>query len=441
MGLRAQATSLAVLHAADVIQPLILLPYAARVLGPPHFGEYAYALSIGQITGTLVDYGFHWTAQREAAAARHEPARIAEILADVYVTKTLLGLLVTVLAFVAADSVLTLSEPILLSVMVTAAGSILFPAWLFVAIERAWQATVGVVVARILALIAFVGMVRSPADLDIAVATQAGIPLISGVATLPFVMAFGIGGFRSVTPSRIVMQLRSGWRGFLFTFVDRALMTLPVPLVEHFGGFAVAGQYSIAEKFVSATRPFFRMMSETFLPRVAYYAKHDPAAGITLIWRSSSTLVIGAFMSLSLYFVAPYLIVRLFGSGYADAIPIVRMMAVLPLLMNVNICTSNLYMFNYGHERAWAFLTIIGLGVFLALAYLLPGRMLNPAFGVVVALIAREAVVLVVSAGFFLKFVAGHAGVAPHDAVRAAPTRAPPPLATPRWGVRRGSER
>ncbi|MBV8661647.1 MAG: oligosaccharide flippase family protein, partial [Hyphomicrobiales bacterium] len=275
MGLRAQATSLAVLHAADVIQPLILLPYAARVLGPPHFGEYAYALSIGQITGTLVDYGFHWTAQREAAAARHEPERISEILAEVYITKTLLALLVTTLVFVAADSVITVSKPILLTVVVTSAGSILFPAWLFVAIERAWQATVGVVVARLLALIAFVAVVKSPADLSLAVATQAGIPLISGVATLPFVIAFGLGGFRTVTPSRIAMQLRAGWRGFLFTFVDRALTTLPVPLVEHFGGFAVAGQYSIAEKFVSATRPFFRMMSETFLPRVAYYAKHD----------------------------------------------------------------------------------------------------------------------------------------------------------------------
>ena len=62
-------------------------------------------------------------------------------------------------------------------------------------------------------------------------------------------------------------------------------MTLPIPLVGHFSGYIAAGEYSIAEKFVSATRPFFRVMSDTFLPRVAFQARHDPEAGLTLIWR------------------------------------------------------------------------------------------------------------------------------------------------------------
>ncbi|HEY1945151.1 MAG TPA: oligosaccharide flippase family protein [Roseiarcus sp.] len=449
MGLRAQASNLAVLHAADVLQPLLLLPYAARVLGPEHFGQYAYALSIGQIASTVVDYGFHWTAQREAASARHEPATLAAILAEVCVTKMVLLLVVTLVGLAAADSFLALSKPMFLSVMLISVGSIMFPAWLFIGLERAWQAAIGVVVARVLALIAFFAMVKSPGQLDIAVATQAAIPLISGVVTLPFLVAFGLGGFRSVSLSRIAAQLRNGWRGFLFTFVERALMTLPVPLVEHFGGYAAAGQYSIAEKFVSATRPFFRVMSETFLPRVAFYARHDPAAGIALVWRSLSTLIVGASLSLFLYFFAPYLILHLFGSGYSDAIPIVRTMAVLPVLMNANICTSNLYMFNFGHERAWAILTVIGLAVFLALAYILSRHMLNPSIGVVAAIIARESVVLVVSAAFFLKFAAGRARTpSPQSVAEALPSvaatrslRASAVLLAPRWGGQPRSER
>ena len=424
MGLRAQASSLAVLHAADVLQPLLLLPYAARVLGPEHFGQYAYAMSIGQIAATVVDYGFHWTAQREAAAARHDPVAIAAIFADVFATKLALCILVTLVGLAAADSVLALSRPMLLSVMIGSVGSIIFPVWLFIGLERAWQAAVGVVVARVAALVCFVAMVRSPDQLEFAVATQSAITFVSGVVTFPFVMAYGFGGFKSLTVARIAAQLRSGWKGFLFSFVERALMTLPVPIVQHFGGYEVAGQYSIAEKFVSATRPYFRMVSETFFPRVAYYARHNPAAGIALIWKTSSSLLVGAALSLFLFFGSPYLILFLFGAGYSDAIPIVRLMAVLPVLMNANICTSNLYMFNYGHERAWAILTVVGLAIFLALSYLLSGRVLNAAMSVVVAIIAREVVVLVVSTGFFLKFAASQARASVDQAVGEAPPSA-----------------
>lgn len=402
MSLRKQAASLAIMHAADVLQPLVILPYAGRVLGPLQFGHYAYAVSIGQLAATIVEYGFHWTAQRAAASARQEPAILASLFAEVAATKALLCLVVTLAGLAAADGLIALSKPMFLCAMLTSAGGILFPAWLFIALERAWQAAIAVVVARVLALVCFLMMVTSPDHIELAVAIQASVTVVSGVVSLPFLVPIGLGGFSSVTLSRVGLQLRNGWRGFLFSLVERAMMTLPVPFVEHFAGYIAAGQYSVAEKFVSATRPFFRLLSETFLPRVAYYANHDPAAGIALIRTSLSTLVIGATLSLFLFLIAPHVIIILFGEEFAGAIPIVRMMSILPVLMNANICTSNLYMFNFGHERAWAALTVSGLLIFLALAYVLCLNFANPAMAVAVAAIARECVVLVVSAGFFL---------------------------------------
>src|SRR5437588_12037247 len=112
MSLRKQAASLAIMHAADVLQPLLVLPYAGRVLGPLHFGQYAYVLSVGWLAATIVEYGFHWTAQ-----------------------------------------------PCFCAPMLTSVGGILFPAWLFIALERAWQAAIAVVVGRSLALVCFLTMV------------------------------------------------------------------------------------------------------------------------------------------------------------------------------------------------------------------------------------------------------------------------------------------
>jgi|SRR5215471_9741035 len=421
MSLRKQATSLALMHAADTLQPLLILPYAGRVLGPFEFGRFAYAMSIGALAATFVEYGFHWTAQRAAASAREEPTVLGSLVAEIAVTKSILCIAVTAVGLVLADSVLGLGKVLFLCTMLTSLGGILFPAWLFIGVERAWQAAVAVITARCLALVWFLAMVTSPDQLVAAVAIQSAIPVAAGLVSLPFVVPIGLGGFRGVTPSRIAKQLRGGWRGFLFSAVERALITLPVPLVGYFGGYVAAGQYSVAEKFVGATRPIFRVLSETFLPRVAYYANHDPAAGLALIRYAFPTLVIGAAFSLFLFLFAPYVIIILFGNEFSGAIPIVRLLSVIPLLVNVNILTSNLYMFNYGHERAWAALTVAGLLIFLALAYFLSLHFASPAAAVAVAAIARECVVLVVSAGFFLAF--GTARAAVPDTKRAVSPR------------------
>jgi O-antigen/teichoic acid export membrane protein len=404
MSLHKQATSVAIMHAADVLQPLIILPYAGRVLGAHNFGLFAYAVAIGQIASTLVEYGFHWTAQREAASARREPAVLSSLFADVVATKAVLFLVVTAIGFVVAEGFLAISKTLFLYTMLPAVGGILFPAWLFVALERAWQAAIAVVLARCLALFGFLVVVTSPDQYQLAVAIQGLIPIVTGLISLPFVIPIGFSGFRSVTLSRVGAQLRAGWRGFLFALVERALITLPVPLVGHFAGYVAAGQYSVAEKFVSAARPFFRVVLDTFLPRVAYYAKHDPVAGLALIRRTFLTLVLGVALGLCLYFIAPYFIIIFFGEEFSGAIPIVQLMSVIPVLMNANLCTSNLYMLNYGHERAWTFLNVLGLIVFLSVSFLLPSHLSDPAIGVVLGEIARECIVLVVSAGFFFRF-------------------------------------
>ena len=205
----------------------------------------------------------------------------------------------------------------------------------------------------------------------------------------------------SITPAGIRRQIVSGSRGFLYAFVERTSITLPVLLVGHYGGYTAAGQYSIAEKFIHATRPFFKIMCDTFLPRVAFYALHDPKAGLRLIWISLSTCAVGASLSVGLFVLAPYVISLIFGDLFAGAVPIVRLMSIIPLLVNLNLCTLNLYMFNYGHERAWSSLILASLLMFLVVAYLLLLALSNAAIAVAVAVITKEAIVLVVSAGFF----------------------------------------
>jgi len=400
MTLHKQAASLMILHAADVLQPLLILPYAGRVLGPSAFGQYAYTLALVQLANVVVDYGFYMTARRAAASVRDNPAAIRSLLAEVVAAKGVLCVAVALGASVIMGISEAIGPSVFLCILLATLGATFFPSWLFMALERPWQSAICVVTARFLALIAFFSLVKNPSQVDLASAIQASIPLVAAVVSLPFVLAIGLGGFKALRLGGVARQLKDGWRGFVSSLGVTAAIALPVPLVQHFSGFVAAGQYSIAEKLISAVRPVFRVISETLMPRVAYLAAHDPAKGLTLIWNSLWTLVVGGLLSLALYFLGPHVIILLFGSEFSGAIPLVHILYITPILLNISLCMSQLYMFNYGHERAWTALIVSGVITFLATSYLL-SYWLDGATAVAIGFVAGEGLVAVISTGFF----------------------------------------
>jgi O-antigen/teichoic acid export membrane protein len=400
MTLHRQAVSLAILQAAEILQPLLILPYAGRVFGAAAFGEYAYALILTQYGSLFVDYGFYFTSRRAAAAARHDPIAVKRLLAEVVTAKAVLCIGLALAGLAALSLVPSISLPMLLCVVIAAFGGTLSPTWLFIAIEQPWQAAVCVVTARGLALVAFLTMVTSPSDIYLAASIQAAIPLVSAVVGLPFVLKIGLSGFRSVTLQGVIMQLRQGWRAFISNLAFMAVILLQVPLVRHFAGFAAAGQYAVAERLISVARPVFRVILETLMPRVAYLAAHDPLKGLALVRRSLLTLVIGVSMSLVLYFAGPYAITLLFGADFSGSIPILHTLCIMPILINISLCTSDLYMFHFGYEKAWSVLIVAGLPVFLTTSYVL-SFWTNGALAVAFGVVASACLVALVSASFF----------------------------------------
>ncbi|HLM38525.1 MAG TPA: oligosaccharide flippase family protein [Microvirga sp.] len=401
MTLHRQAAGLTVMHAAEVVQPLLILPYAGYVLGPAAFGRYAYILALTQIASVIVDYGFTLTARRAAAPARHDPVVIRSLLAEIIAAKGILCLGVAVVALIAESFSSAIDMPTFICIMLSALGATLFPSWLFLGLERTWQAAIPVVAARVLALLGFFLLVRSPSDAGIAAAIQSAIPLACAIISLPYVLAIGMGGFRSLSLRRVFKQLQDGWGGFVSWLAQCVVSILPVPLVQHIGGFAAVGQYTIAERLISAARPVFGILQQTLMPRVAYLASHNPAQGLVLIWNSLWTLIIAVAMSLALYFIGPYVIIFLFGDEYTQAITLVRAMCVLPILMDLRICMADLYMFNYGYEKAWALLAVLSLVGFLVAVYVL-SYWTDGAMAVAISSVIGEGIAAVASTVFFL---------------------------------------
>jgi O-antigen/teichoic acid export membrane protein len=128
---------------------------------------------------------------------------------------------------------------------------------------------------------------------------------------------------------------------------------------------------------------------------------------LRLVWLSLSTTVIGLGLSLGLLIVAPMVIVPVFGESFAGTIPIVRLLAIVPLLLNLNACTSNLFMFNFGYDRAWSALNVAGLIVFVVASFLMLSVLPSATAAVSLAVVSKEALVFLVSASCLVTFTIG----------------------------------
>jgi glycosyltransferase involved in cell wall biosynthesis len=108
-------------------------------------------------------------------------------------------------------------------------------------------------------------------------------------------------------------------------------------------GAAPTGLYASSLKFVEfGVFPLVFLALATY-PNLSRYHRIDPAAFRRLgekLYRIS--LIGGGILGWGLVFVVPHLIVPLFGRSFADAVPILRLMAILGLIMAADIPASRM---------------------------------------------------------------------------------------------------
>jgi len=130
--------SLSLLQIANMLLPLVTLPYLVRVLGTEKFGLVIFAQSFAVFFNLFVEFGFNLSATREVAVHRKDEPKINAIFSGVMLIKVLLvlssflilSLLVFLIPRLHADwEIFLLSFGIVI-------GQALFPLWYFQGIEK-----------------------------------------------------------------------------------------------------------------------------------------------------------------------------------------------------------------------------------------------------------------------------------------------------------------
>ena len=319
---------------ATLVLPLLSIPFLARVLGPSALGELAAIQSLFATLGFLIEYGFNFSATRQAAIHQHDRDKLTEILGNVLGAKILLSLLFLLISLAVYFFVPVFrSHPTLFwlgFVGALAQGFNLM--WFYQGIEKlSLAATVDILCKSAYIALLFL-FVRSPRDLT----------LVIGFQSASFILSLLVNAFcsrqysnsLSLSFSGSLEALKEGSSMFLFrgmtlfyTTANSALLRLYVPA-------ATVAYYSNAERLTNVGFSAFAPLNQVFFPRLSYLVHHDFQEAKKFFRKCFYILTpLSIASAVIAYIASPLAVEILFGEEYSQTSDIFRILLInIPLI-------------------------------------------------------------------------------------------------------------
>jgi polysaccharide transporter, PST family len=367
------AASLYLVQACRKLLPLFILPYLARVLGPAGWGNVAYAQGVGEFIAIFVEFGFILSATRDLAQNKGSKGDCGRIAVGTFAAQGVLATIGVLVALAVSTRVplLRAHPKLLYAGLVYGVAQGMTPTWLFQGLERMTLASFLEIVSKVGALGAIFLFVHSPADDWKVLAFQSLAPVMSILAG--FWVAHVFLTLYVPTFDMVWGSIQAGWKMFLLRSGLATYSTANVLILAMFAPAGIVGYYASAEKVAKAVTGMLLPIRDAFYPRLSQLAAHSMKENQRLT-RISAYIEIGAGVFLSVAtFAGAHLIVRLlFGSSFTAAVPILQILALLPLVSSLS--------------DAIGFQTLLPAGKeLLVMAAILAGGLVNIVFAVILA--------------------------------------------------------
>jgi PST family polysaccharide transporter len=321
-------------QAANLIVPLVTLPYTSRVLGSDGFGLVAFAQGLSFVLGVIVGFGFEAWASREVAVALGDRPRLSALTAQVTGARLILSAAALVAAAVVylTSSVAGGRPEFVAMSWLAAASTGLTPWWFFIGHERVRLVTVIAVACRVAAAVLTFVLVHDPGDAWIVMA------LFTASAVLPAAVNTAR-MYRAVDPrwprlGPSLAAIRSSSPLFL-GIAGRSLYTgMNVVLLGFLASRTDVAHFSAAERVIRSCTGLLVPVALAMYPRVTrLYSSGDAGAARRLLRSGGQVMLAGATVAAALaVLLAPEIIRLVFGPEFAPGAELLRIMApILPI--------------------------------------------------------------------------------------------------------------
>jgi O-antigen/teichoic acid export membrane protein len=374
----------------NYLLPLIVLPYLLRVLGPAPYGAIVLAQSLCGYLTIFTDFGFNFSATRAVSLARHDSEALARILWSTLCAKTLLLLAgaVLLLPVVLAAPGLRARVALIGACSLQVLGSVLLPQWYLQGLERMRSLAVLQLVARVVSLLAVLLLVHSPQDVIVAAVALSLPALLAGVLSLLCLRRIAPVRWRCPAGADVLAALSDGWPLFLANAATSVYVITNPFLLGLLAGDTAVALYGVGHRVSLAAFSLLTPALQAVYPRASLLFGRSVDEGRAFMRRLLGWLATpAALLSLLLMGAAPLIVTAVGGRQYAGAVPVLRILGALPLiLMFATLAQMTLI----GLGRSRSLLQIYVLAAALSLLLLPPLAIRHQAVGAASSLLVVE---------------------------------------------------
>lgn len=369
---------------ANIIFPMLLFPYASRVLTPENYGRYSFALSIASYFVTLANLGVQSYGLRELARVKSHIGEFKREFSGIFLI-TLCSSIFSFLLYMAViyfTPGLQMERGLLLVMGLNVLLAFMNLDYLFMALENHKRRTMRLIVTRGISLIALLLFVRKPEDY-VFFALVMVIPEI-------LVKIADLNSIREYFTFRIGKKdLRKHMRPLLIIFFyilsQTAYMNLDSTMLGAIIGNESVGFYSVSIKMVKIVLPIIASLGVVLSPRIIENIKHGRESEVYRDMDFNLNFIF--FMTLPatllMFILSDNLIFILSGSKYLASIIPMRIMLPIIIFISISGFASSQVLIPTNNEKKVLKVALLGLGVNFLFNFLM-----IPKYGVIGAAVA-----------------------------------------------------
>lgn len=355
---------LSLLQIAGYVFPLITMPYLARVIGTEGFGKIAFATAVVVWFQTVADWGFNLTATRDVAQHRDDKEKVSQIFSNVLWARCLLTLISLCLLLVLIVIVPYFREnaAVILITFLMIPGQILFPDWMFQAIEKMKYTTIFNLLMKLLFTVSVFIFIHQEEDYLIQPLLSTGGYLVCGIGALYLILHKW--GYTLYRPRwyEMIKTIKGSTDVFINNIMPNFYNSCSVMLLGFFCGATANGLFDGGNKFPTIFYQFQSVLSRAFYPFLARRPdKHEFYAKLNI-----GTAIIGSIL---LVLVSPWIIRIIFGEDFEDSVIVMQILSVSVVFLAMSYTYGTNYLIIQHEEKNLRNLTFISsvLGICIAI--------------------------------------------------------------------------
>ena len=369
--------------------PLLTFPYLARVLGAEGFGLIGLAAAIIGYAVMVTDWGLGLTGTQAVAQNQNDPAAIRLLVWDFIFAKALLGGICTGAVAIGIAWAPASLRPLLVVSMLNLVAAVLAVDWVLRGTEQLASLATLSIAGRLTSVPLTYLLVRNSDDLALAIlATCLGAILSTALCWIK-IARMGLVGLPVLRLGPALEALRSSTHIFLSTAVISLYTSSLIVVLGAVSSPVQVGLFTGARRLRDAVNGALSPFPVVFFPRMSAVSVSDPAGAERLAKRLF--VVQGGFalvLSIALTVAAPILVRILLGTGFEQAVPVLRVMAWTIFLTAISNVAGVIIMIPFGMKRYLTYCLVLGAAIGLGTA--IPLAYLYGAFGASIAALLAE---------------------------------------------------